>query len=899
MSDNSVRVGSIIHLESVDANGESGGFLNQLGWVTDIPVITHFHDPHIRALVTTHEDKNRSDGSGSWQILSADPEKKPGDELKSGDKIHLLNMQPGAGYLDTFEWVQNLEPFRNYPMTTGVFTATVPNRGGGVSGTWTIYADAQAANLSAGPSGPRPIKITDTITLKNDYPGAGFLFAYSDGDQAVHQHDFEKGEKRIFADYDGARKFVFAGQAEQHGKSGASYTWKVIPVGLSERLYRIENQWGDDQKAPWHEAGIFKFGFDQKDQIVRLHLSRAEQKPDTLTGFVQFKGDTATYTLTAEPGERPNRYAVSLDHSNNEHKEAWLLGSREYQRLTSLEIEDQDGTGVLLGKVEYEGERPIRIRATPGTDDQDILYDYFHPDLLKGRTQKLQGVIDTTYRLLSDTIESFRQIQQKKTADPAAENDSGQSTAGFPEGMDVDFQTEQLQNLLLLSELLNAFYAYKLKPLMKQSFKNHRKDQTLAPLHLVRQSFQQLATDHEMIQQAAVQRRWTHGVKGKDDGFFMSEQALELLIMDKLAMKAITPFKQLLAGNGDQNDLAIISYLSERTHIRHLPYTDQFILIGVSYDRVPQAGSLFDDRALFERPFHAFELMAIPHEIGHYIYEHGKLPNGRTFPDVCKQFQGNNPYYRWGEELFADLIGCIVAGPLTVLSMRALLVSINRERAWKDDEHHPTPVLRVFILNEIMRILKDIQPEKYDFSDVVDKLDEDWATILESWGYARVGQPDAQAAGKRPARIYLHDNAAIHLEQIVNVDRVINAIRPIIVEFASLLLAQLEQQNDASDQQTVLDVTVPWVSAATAPGKVPEAKLDAHSQAMRQITSREFALKKVGHQVKLTINIDKGKPDMTNPEKPGKQLLPDELLQIYLENWGKEGPTGSGGGTYY
>ncbi|MCA9924895.1 MAG: hypothetical protein KC421_21110, partial [Anaerolineales bacterium] len=34
----SIRVGSIIHLESVDSDGGEGGFLNMLGWVTDIPV---------------------------------------------------------------------------------------------------------------------------------------------------------------------------------------------------------------------------------------------------------------------------------------------------------------------------------------------------------------------------------------------------------------------------------------------------------------------------------------------------------------------------------------------------------------------------------------------------------------------------------------------------------------------------------------------------------------------------------------------------------------------------------------------------------------------------------------------------------------------------------------------
>ncbi|MCA9923406.1 MAG: hypothetical protein KC421_13590, partial [Anaerolineales bacterium] len=829
------------------------------------------------------------------------PGKKPGDKLKSGDKIYLLNMHPGAGYLDTFEWVRNLEPFKDYPMTIGVFTSSVPNRGGGVSGRWEIYLEPNETTASDAGASAQSIHVGSTIILKNNYPGAGFLFAYGPGGEAVYKHKSE-----MFEEYSGAKKFVFTGQTDQHGKNGASYTWKIIPVGLIESLYRVENQWGDNENAPWHETGIFKIGSGQKGRVSELQLSRPDPQNETLTGYVKFEGDPVKYNIEAAPGERPIIYTITLNVSETEKQdEEWVLGSREFQRLESVKIEADKKDGTLRGEIQYEGERPIRIKAAPGSDDNEILYDFFHSDLLKGRSQKMQGVMDTTFTVMSDTIQAFDAIQEKvaqsTSGDTGSQNEGSQnsSTGTFLTDVDFDFQKGQLQNLKKLSEILNAFYAYKLKYLMKQSFKNHRKDQTLAPLYLVRQSFQQLAADHEIIQQAAVQRRWTYGFNVKDDGYFISEQAVELLIMDKLAIKAIVPFKHLLPSGKDENGLAIISYLSERTHIRRLPYTDRFIMIGVSYDRVPQAGSLFDDRALFERPFHAFELMAIPHEVGHYIYEHGKLEDGRSFPQVCKQFEGNNPYHRWGEEIFADLYGCIVTGPLTVLSMRALLVSINRERAWKDDEHHPTPVLRVFILNEILRILKEMNPDKYDFSDVTDRLDEDWAGILASWGYARVQPADEQQASKRPARIYLHDNSAIHLEQIVNIDRVINAIRPIIVEFATHLLAHLDQQSGSQDQNDGLQFTIPWVGcSAQETDKKPEAKLDDYSETMRNLTNRKFAGKKAPHKTKLSIDIDKDKPDMTNPENPRKQFLPDELMRYYLDNWGDSGPTGSGIGGY-
>lgn len=142
-----------------------------------------------------------------------------------------------------------------------------------------------------------------------------------------------------------------------------------------------------------------------------------------------------------------------------------------------------------------------------------------------------------------------------------------------------------------------------------------------------------------------------------------------------------------------------------KTPVFHLvPYSKRFILIGVSYDRVPPAASLFDGEEFIGKNFYNFELLAIPHEIAHYVYQHGKLA-GKSLIEVSKKFE-NHPYYRWCEELFADVYGCIVGGPLAANQYASVANFNNRDRAWKDDEEHPTPVLRLFIMAEILRILR-------------------------------------------------------------------------------------------------------------------------------------------------------------------------------------------------
>lgn len=868
-----LRIGSIIRLESLNPAGSewAGGFLQALGRITDIPVITVFHDPQVRTLVTTFLDKNPSRMEDRWQLLSADGSKKEGDLLRSGDKIYLLNMLQDVGYLDTFEWVDNLKPFADFStlMNIGVFTSASPIRNGGLSGTWTIQAVPNASK----PTDIQAIYSDDLIYLFNDYPGAGALAAIAHKGQ--NATDLEYNKQKLLSDprYQQAKKFVFTGAIAATEQFESSAIWRISlsSTVAAESLYRIEQQWGADPQAPWHDTGIFQIGSSSSGRLFSLELAAAEQQ--SLAGHVRFEGDPNEYRLSAKPNKNSRSFLVSLETSlavaelKQHAPQEWVLGSRNELALIGLSLKQND-QGQLEGQIQYQGEPPIRLRASADQDDHEIIYDFLRPDVLRGRTQRIRGLIDTTYNLIAESQKKFDTIKQQSSTQALAE-------------VDFDFQAGQLANLGIVNEQLNTFYKDRLLWLMKQSYKNHTAAQSLAPLDLIRQSIQEVVNDYTILQQAAIQRQWTPG-PDTSKGSFMSEQALNLLIIDKLAQTSIAPFKKLLPNE----DLAIISHLSEKTYLRHLPYSDQVLLLGISYDSISQEGGQLADPFLANQAIHNFELMAIPHEIGHYLYGHGRLKDGRSLRDVAKQFEGNQ-YYRWSEELFSDLYGCIVAGPLTVLSMRAMLVSINRERAWKDDELHPSPVLRIFLLNEMLRILNDIRPESYSFPNVLDKLDEDWANIIESWGYAPVEQSQQGRNSKRPARIYMHDSSAIQLEQIVNLDRVIYAVRPIIIEFAKQLLAQLDSEG----------ADIPWIKAEQPSDADLHSLLSPYISTMLEKTSRSFACQpgpasiKIDQRDQSNLVIHKHALD----KQAEAQLTPDAQLLAYLKDWGDKGPYGWGG----
>lgn len=196
-----IRHGSIINLQSTDA---SGTYLDTRGRVKDK---SQFNGSPELVFVSTYPSVNRHRGSGSWKIISAD-DKHSGAPLCYGDRIHLLNLYPGVGYLDLCSLTKDFSPFKGYPDAGIAFTHGSPNRDNG-SGTWTIES---ADNKASGTE----VQEGDNLTLRNGLNGFGYLYAHGDVET-----------NPAFTEYNGTKSFVLIDRNSNSNKEDPSRAWKI------------------------------------------------------------------------------------------------------------------------------------------------------------------------------------------------------------------------------------------------------------------------------------------------------------------------------------------------------------------------------------------------------------------------------------------------------------------------------------------------------------------------------------------------------------------------------------------------------------------------------------------------------------------------------------------------
>lgn len=186
---NVIKIGSVVNLQNRYPN--DGSYLDAWGQVWSKPEFKKV--PTETMFVSTHRDPNRDNGSGSWEIVSASGKNK-GEPLVVGDRVHLGNMYPNAGYLDVCGWTEHLPVFENFLDQTGaVFTTRSPNRDNG-TGTWII----RSANGEDG----TPIFEGDSIAIESSY------FINDAGKNRVSGFLNVAGKVKdiqTFSDYEGSR----------------------------------------------------------------------------------------------------------------------------------------------------------------------------------------------------------------------------------------------------------------------------------------------------------------------------------------------------------------------------------------------------------------------------------------------------------------------------------------------------------------------------------------------------------------------------------------------------------------------------------------------------------------------------------------------------------------------
>lgn len=126
--------GDKIHLQNMYSDA---GFLDNCGWLKDMPVFRNFVEDQKFAVFTTWS-KDRDNGTGTW-VIGSNTE-FDGSLVLEGASISLENGFPDGGYLDSYGRVEEIPAYSNYDGSRLVFIhASTPNRRPN-SGSWIITA---------------------------------------------------------------------------------------------------------------------------------------------------------------------------------------------------------------------------------------------------------------------------------------------------------------------------------------------------------------------------------------------------------------------------------------------------------------------------------------------------------------------------------------------------------------------------------------------------------------------------------------------------------------------------------------------------------------------------------------------------------------------------------------
>ncbi len=203
--------------------------------------------------------------------------------------------------------------------------------------------------------------------------------------------------------------------------------------------------------------------------------------------------------------------------------------------------------------------------------------------------------------------------------------------------------------------------------------------------HVMRVTLDQLGYDLWVISHAISQRF------SQIPGFNATLEKADLVCMEALKPAEVLGLGLEPKGpvDNDSQPTRVISYFLKSPSIRVVPYANT-ALIGV-----PQT-AICKPR----------DLLAIPHEIGHYVYWHGLIKTSSDMESepktelVSMYLEKNIPDVRydwaerWLEEIFADIYGSMVAGPVLALSFQELHLQQSQSAFFEDDGDHPPPILR-------------------------------------------------------------------------------------------------------------------------------------------------------------------------------------------------------------
>ena len=242
----------------------------------------------------------------------------------------------------------------------------------------------------------------------------------------------------------------------------------------------------------------------------------------------------------------------------------------------------------------------------------------------------------------------------------------------------------------------------------------------------------------------------------------------KLFAADNFARMALKP--AIASGFLGMRAPDVTCYLNKAVEIRLLPY-HEMVLIGIPFTADIVLGK--DILELSSAAYVSTDYLAIPHEIGHYLYQYGQAPasfaqtsphplakrplakivQGQLQDKLAKQpdrLQRSTWIYTWLEEIFADAYGCLVAGPVSVLGFLQVLADGLPSALQEQSDKHPLAVLRPLIQTQILRTIQNPFGEPL-YRAEADQLDAHWQQWVKThwsqwvdlhWPYGYGNQTD-------------------------------------------------------------------------------------------------------------------------------------------------------------
>jgi hypothetical protein len=229
--------------------------------------------------------------------------------------------------------------------------------------------------------------------------------------------------------------------------------------------------------------------------------------------------------------------------------------------------------------------------------------------------------------------------------------------------------------------------------------------------HPISETEAQIGNDLEVIERTADQRMRDAPPDYRE----------ALVRADALAYAALHPAKKAFSSPDDQTAL---TYFQKAPAIRVIPYAP-VALIGIPFTTLKAS----------------HDYLATPHEVGHYVYWHGRVPKKRAYGvdaglplrvALLRRLQTNlkrSRVRKWVEEVFADVYCCAIGGPVMAIDFQDLQLNRSYEEFVEDDGEHPIPLIRPDVRHRVL--------EKMGLAEYADAARVRWEELLKGRGEAQ------------------------------------------------------------------------------------------------------------------------------------------------------------------